>query len=145
MDEDGVVRSVEGDHAVVSLTDQGGCESCPSAGICHAEGNERRVNALNPVGARPGQRVRVTMHAQMYLKGTLLVYALPVIALIAGAISGQLLAGAYLPTVDPDLAAAGLGLGGMVAVFLGAKRWSRKVEKSERYLPVIEKILDDGG
>jgi len=145
MEEEGIVRQVDGDEALVALSDQGGCESCPSAGICHTAGNERQVRALNRPGARVGQRVKVAMHAQMYLKGTLVVYGLPMIVLVAGAILGQYLSKTYFPSTHPDLMAAGIGLSGMVLVFLGARSWSRKIERSGTVRPIIEEIVNDTG
>jgi len=142
LEEEGIVKAVEGDHAVVSICSQGVCQGCPSASICNSSGDERVITALNPVNAAPGQRVKVVMHAQMYLKGTLLVYALPMFVLIAGAVLGKYLADSYFPGLNPDILAAGLGLGGMAAVFMVVRRWSKAVEKSGDYLPVVERILD---
>lgn len=143
LEEEGIVKAVEGDHALVTICAQGVCQGCPSAGICNSAGDEREVKALNPVNAAPGQRVKVVMHAQMYLKGTLLVYALPMFVLIAGAVLGKYLADSYFPDLNPDVLAAGLGLGGMAAVFIVVKRWSRVVEESGDFLPVVERILTD--
>lgn len=145
MEEEGIVREIEGDEALVALVDQGGCESCPSAGICHTAGNERQVRALNGPGARVGQRVKVVMQGQMYLKGTMVVYGLPMAVLVAGAILGQTLAENFFPAIHPDLMAAGTGLSAMVLVFLGARAWSRKIERSGTVRPVIEEILNDAG
>ena len=143
LEEEGIIKTVEGDHAVVSVCAQSACQGCPSSSICNSAGDEREVKALNPVNAAPGQRVKVVMHARMYLKGTLLVYALPMFVLIAGAILGKFLADNYFPGSNPDILAAGMGLGGMAAVFLAVKRWSLAVDKSEDYLPVIERVLDE--
>ncbi len=142
LEEEGTIISISDGSAVVAVGTQGSCESCPSASVCHSDGDERRITAINPVNAQPGQKVKVVMHAQMYLKGTILVYAVPMIILIAGAIFGKYLADNFFPDSSPDLMAAGVGFTGMVLAFLGAKYWSKGVENKEEYQPVIEKILD---
>lgn len=143
LEEEGIIKAVEGDHALVSICAQGTCKGCPSSSICNSVGDEREVRALNPVNAAPGQRVKVVMHARMYLKGTLLVYGLPMFVLIAGAVLGKYLSDNYFPGSNPDIMAAVIGLGGMAAVFIAVRRWSMAVEKSGDYLPVVERILDD--
>ena len=141
LEEEGTVISTSDGTAVVAVSSKGSCESCPSASVCHSDGDERRITAVNPVNAQPGQRVKVVMHAQMYLMGTFVVYAVPMLTLIAGAILGKYLADNFFPEANQDSISAGLGLSGMVLAFLGAKYWSKGIEKKQEYQPVIEKIL----
>lgn len=141
LEEEGTIISVDGEQAVVAVVSHGGCESCPSASVCGGEGERRSVTAMNPVHARPGDRVKIVMHAKMYIKGTMIVYGVPAVLLIAGAMLGKTYADARMPGTDPDMVAAGAGFTLFIAAFIGAKLWSHRVEKSDKYIPVIEKIL----
>jgi sigma-E factor negative regulatory protein RseC len=141
LEETGVVVSVDGQEAQVRIIPSGACASCPSSAICGPAGDEKITTAINPVGARPGDNVRIVMHARMYLKGTFLVYGLPVLLLIAGGILGKEWAERYRPLWDADLVAAAVGFGLMVSAFIVVRHWGKKVEQSRDYLPVIEGLL----
>jgi len=141
LEEEGIVLELSDDQAVVAVTAGSACDKCPSASICHSDGDRKTITALNPHKAKPGDRVYVVMHSQMYLKGTIIVYGIPMVLFIAGAILGNYMAGTYFPGWNADLMAAACGTLLLVLSFGAAKIWSRKVEGNECYLPVIEKIL----
>ena len=141
LEEEGVVLEVTEDRAVVALTGSSACDKCPSATVCKGDGDQKRITAINPFKAKAGDRVRVVMHSQMYLKGTILVYGVPMVLFIAGSVVGKFMADRYFPTWNADLTAAGVGTLMLVLSFGAAKVWSKKVEGNETYLPVVEKIL----
>ena len=89
IEETGVVTKAEGITAKVLVQKRGSCESCAATGVCESSKGGMEIEALNPVQARVGQRVKVSIKPQVYLKGTMLIYGLPLIALLAGAILGK--------------------------------------------------------
>jgi sigma-E factor negative regulatory protein RseC len=141
MEEEGIVIGVEGVTAVVRVVRKGACEHC-TAGTCDMTEQGAEITALNPVGARVGQRVRVVMHSTQYLKGSMIVYGLPVLALMVGAVVGKIYGPRLFPGLEPDLAAAIAGFGLMALSLLGVKVWSTGAEKKTEYQPVIEQVLD---
>ncbi len=142
VEEIGVVRSVEGMVATVSVPKKSGCEGC-SLKVCKPEEQSMVIEALNPVKARVGQKVRIVMKPYTYLKGSIIVYGIPALALIAGAVVGKEIFSPYFKRFDPDIVSAVFGLGAFVVSFLLIKLWSAKVNKKVESKPLIEEILDE--
>jgi sigma-E factor negative regulatory protein RseC len=142
IEETGVVKKIEGITATVTVQKRGACEGCSATGVCETAADGMEIKALNTARAKVGQTVRVTIKPQTYVKGTMMIYGLPMAALIAGAIIGKNLGDAYLPDYDSDIVAALLGFTSLIATFLFVKNWSRKAETKADYQPVIEEILE---
>lgn len=86
--QEGIVLEVVGDMAKVKTSRHNDCENC---GAC--PGNSAMVlDALNPVGAKPGQRVAIEVQEINMLKAAFIVYILPLIAVFIGAVLGNLFA-----------------------------------------------------
>jgi sigma-E factor negative regulatory protein RseC len=105
-------------------------------------GNAPEAEVLNPIGARVGQKVRVSMRPDVYLKGVLLVYGLPVTALIFGAVAGKYYLPRFISAVDVEALSAAGGFAAFAASFLFAKYFSKRMEKNASYRPVIEEIIE---
>jgi len=106
IEETGVVTEVDGIMAKVAVHKRGACEGCAAQGSCESTPEGMEIEALNPVGAKVGQTVMVSMKAQTYLKGTMFVYGLPLAVFIAGAIAGKNIGDRYITSVSSDLVAA---------------------------------------
>ncbi len=143
MDEIGVVTKIEGRLATVTVSKKPGiCEQC-SMGTCHVSEASAEVEALNMVDAEVGQTVRVAMKPFSYLKGSLIVYGIPVLCLILGAILGkQFFSRTLMKGTDPDIVSAIFGFALFAVSFIIIKIWSKRAEKKIEYKPVIEEILD---
>jgi sigma-E factor negative regulatory protein RseC len=144
VEEIGFIKGVEGMMAVVSLPKKSACEGC-SLGVCKADEKYMEVRALNPLNARAGQKVRVVMKSYTYLKGSLIVYGIPALALIAGAVLGKEVFSPLLSESDPDIVSAITGFAAFMLSFVGIKVWSSRAEKKTEMRPVIEEILDETG
>lgn len=142
IEERGVVTGTEGITARVKVQKRGACEGCTATGVCETAEDGMEIKALNPRQARVGQQVRVSIKPQSYLKGSFVVYGIPMIALIAGAIIGKNIGEKYVSSIDSDLVAALLGFFLMAITFILARKWSRKAETMTEYQPVIDEILD---
>ncbi|MDA8089180.1 MAG: SoxR reducing system RseC family protein [Nitrospiraceae bacterium] len=142
MEEIGVVVKTIGRFAKVSVAKpQGVCENC-SMGTCQASKEGAEIDAINDIGAKEGQKVRVSLKAFSYMKGSLIVYGLPVVALILGAILGQQLALSSFKGHDPDSVSAIFAFGAFAISFLIIRIWSSKADKKLEYKPIIEEIID---
>ncbi|MEW6001731.1 MAG: SoxR reducing system RseC family protein [Nitrospirota bacterium] len=141
MEEIGVIKSIEGMTAMVSVPKKSVCEGC-TAGTCKPSEQSMEIEALNLIKAQVGQRVRVVMKPYTYLKGSLIVYGIPAVALVTGAVLGKEFFSSYFES-DPDIISAIFGFCAFAISFVAIKLWSRKVEKKVELKPVIEEILSE--
>ncbi len=141
MEEIGVVKSVEGALARVSVPKKSVCEGC-TAGTCKPDDQSMEIEAVNKANATPGQKVRVVVKTYSYIRGSIIVYGIPAIALVAGAVLGKEVFSSYLKKMDPDIASAVFGFGALVISFLGIKLWSIRAGRQTDSKPVIEEILE---
>jgi sigma-E factor negative regulatory protein RseC len=142
MEEIGVVSRIEGMNAYVSVVRKSACEHC-TAGTCDLSGDSVTIEAINEAGARVGQKVMVSMRALAYVKGSMLFYGIPALALILGAVMGREFLAPGFEGMNPDAVAAISAFLLMALSFVAVKIATMKVAKSVRYQPVIDKILDD--
>jgi sigma-E factor negative regulatory protein RseC len=134
------VRSVDGVMAVVDVPVKSACEGC-TAGICKPQDKFMEIEAFNQAGAAVGQRVRVAVSASSYMKNSMIVYGLPAVGLVLGAIFGKEVLSRFLPGTDPDILSATAGFTTLFISFIIVKVWTdRKAGKIESR-PVIEEIL----
>jgi sigma-E factor negative regulatory protein RseC len=141
MEEIGVVISTHGPIAKVAVQRKSVCDQC-TAGTCHLTEGGAELEALNTARAKEGQKVKVVLKPYSYLKGSLIVYGLPLLALIAGAVAGKELLADSFKGLDPDLVSAIFAFGAFALSFLVVFLWSRRAEKKTEFKPVIEEILE---
>jgi len=139
MDEIGVVKSLHDPFAIVVVEKKSACDQCSMG--CKVSDSGAEIEALNLAKASVGQTVKVRMRAYTYMKGSLLVYGVPALLLIIGAVVGREVLGKYIVSIDRDLLSA---IAGFTACFLGfvlVKIISSRMEKSVENKPVIEEIV----
>lgn len=142
MQEIGVVTKLDGEYAIVEVAKKSACDGCAVGSVCKDEGNEVvHIRALNTVLAKQGDRVVVSFDSITYIKGSLLVYALPVVLMVIGAIAGKQYLPAFLPTFDPEGLSA---IGGFLCLAFGlviVKLLSHYFQKKQTYIPAVVQIL----
>ncbi len=141
IEEEGIVAEVAGDIAKVAITKKSACENCSASGVCHP-GEQEYMEAANPLGAKKGQKVKVMLAPQVYLKASIILYGIPMAVFVAAAIAGKNLGLRYGTESSSDLWAFVAGMACMVVSFLFIRMYNKKVEKTEEYKPVIVEILD---
>ncbi|MBC8413360.1 MAG: SoxR reducing system RseC family protein [Nitrospira sp.] len=141
--EIGVVKKTEGIHAMVIVQKKSSCESCNSGGACSQSPEGVEMLALNTAKAVAGQTVKVTMRAHTYVKGTMLLYGIPMILFIAAAIIGQGMGEKYFPSFNPEIISAVSAFTVLFLSFVVIKLLMRNSEKKTEYQPVIEEIVKD--
>ena len=140
IEEIGIVTSTEGRTAHVNVPKKSTCEGC-TAGTCTTGEQSMEIIAFNKAGAETGQKVKVLIHSSAYMKGAIIIYGIPALALVAGAVFGKEFMPALFNGTDPDILSAIFGFGFMGLSFVGVKIWSNlKADKTESG-PVIEEIL----
>src|SRR5574337_3997 len=136
IEEEGIVAEVEGDIAKVALLKKSACESCAASGVCHP-GDTELMEASNPLGAKKGQKVKVVVAPQMYLKASIILYGVPTAAFVAAAILGKNLAMKFGREASSDLWAFIAGAVSLAISFFFIRLYNKKVEKTQKYKPVI--------
>ena len=146
IEEEGIVAEVQGNIAKVEILKKSACEQCAASGTCHP-GDQELMEADNPLGAVKGQKVKVVVAPQLYLKASIILYGIPMAAMVAGAILGKNAAIAYVGEANSGLWAFITGMTCLVISFYFIRLYNNKVEKTREYKPVIVEILsrpDDG-
>jgi len=90
--EEGVVLEIiDPTTALVKTEKSAACESCASKRSCQTIGgtNDMKVESVNTVGAKKGDRVVLGFKSSSLLKATFLLYVFPILCLLAGAVGGQ--------------------------------------------------------
>ena len=92
--EQGVVERTEGDFAWVRARKKSACSSCASRSHCSSlNGNTAMlVKTSNTLKAKKGETVSFQVNSGTLLKYTFIIYILPIIGLLAGALSAGRLA-----------------------------------------------------
>jgi sigma-E factor negative regulatory protein RseC len=141
MEEVGTIKSTDGLFAVVSVPRKSSCEGC-SLSICKPDEQVMEIEALNTAKADVGQKVRVVIKSSSYMKSAGIVYGIPALALVLGAMVGKELFSRYLPEFDPDIISAMFGFGGFILAFVVIRLWTDNASKRKESKPVIEEILE---
>jgi len=139
--EQGIVTKTDSGSAWVKTIKTGDCKGCTARGSCHSLGNsaEMEVEALNEAGARAGDRIVLLFETSSLLKATFLLYVLPILLLMIGAVVGQEIA----PHIDfnPSGLSAIIGFSFFIAAVLFIKARANKMALKKEYRPRIIKIL----
>ena len=101
------------------------------------------MEAANPLNARKGQKVKVILAPQVYLKAAIIIYGIPVTAFIAAAIIAKNLTVGSDGEQRSDLWAFVAGAVALVVSFFFIRRYNKKVEKTQEYKPTIVEILGE--
>lgn len=143
IEETGEVVEIEGDFAWIESersTTCGGCaarKGCGTSVIAKVLGSRRvRLRVLNRINASVGDPVVIGIPESGLLRGSLAVYAVPLLALFGGALAGNALGGLLFSSVS-ELAAIAGGIAGFGAGLAWLKRFSRRTRTDELYQPVV--------
>ncbi len=140
MEEEGIVIGYKGDKALVRTERSMACNHCASASICEAisGGKEMVIEAENPVKARKGERVVVSVEEERIVRVSLITYLIPTLAFIVGILLGR---EATFTGLNREIASA---LGGFLLLILSffiVRILGRRMEEERRIHPVIIKTI----
>lgn len=141
MHEEAVVRRVAGNMAVVESVQHDACAHCGAKGACDAMGGgkARQVAALNQAGAKVDDRVEIAISRRAVMGAGALVYMVPVVAVIVGAVVGQKMGPSW--GWDPTNAAVLLALGSLAVTWLIISRISRVLAGRRGFSVRIVRVL----
>ncbi len=138
--EEGIVIKITPNTAVIRATRKSACESCSQKHACAATENsqEMEFEADNSIQAKVGDKVTISLPTGKLLSASFLLYIFPIIMMIAGALTGDLLANAY--QMDRSIMSAGGGFLFFFIAFGIVKIKDMQAKKSGGFLPKIIRI-----
>lgn len=143
IEESGRVVRTAGESAWVQTERRSSCGSCSArkgcgtgalAGLFGARAHE--VEVRNPIGARPGEEVVLGISESLLVRGSVAVYLVPLLSLVAGAVLAEGLA-PQLGWAGSDAPAIFGGLAGLAAGFLWLRRRNQRWSGSPAHMAVI--------
>ena len=138
--EKGIIEKTDKGRAFVRVQKNSACAHCESRGMCQVD-NEREmvVEVDNSLGGGPGDQVEIMVPTGSFMKISLMVYMLPVLAFMFGAFMGDNLGGKL--SLNPSLAAILGGTGFMVICFYTLKRLDKVIGDKKKYIPRLTRII----
>jgi sigma-E factor negative regulatory protein RseC len=143
IEESGQVVAVQGEFAWIEserTTTCGSCavrKGCGTSAIAKVLGQRRvRLRVLNRINVRVGDNVVIGISESGLVRGSLAVYAVPLLGLFVGALAGQGLGKAMVAMNSVLFAIAG-AISGFIAALVWLKHFSRNTEKDAAYQPVV--------
>ncbi len=124
--EKGVVRSIEGNLAVIEVM-PASPESCESCGGCAEGPVGRTLETRNTMDLHPGQFVDLEIRGMDELGPATAVFLLPVAAIMMGAVIGNVVVAAYPDLGISQTLGGVLGALAFVAPAILAVRWYDRV------------------
>lgn len=137
-----IVVQVEGQYALVQANQGNGCGQCNGKGCGTGKLSQlfcskpRQFRVDNPIHARVGDEVIVSIRDGVVLRGIGLVYLLPLTFLVAGALLGSL--GAGQTELRDGYGAVGAFIG-LIGGFVLAK-WLAARQSSQQNQPYIARL-----
>ena len=108
MNGQGVVHSLAGDKAVVSIPTRPECGGCASSNHCgFSDTHSHEILALNGIGAQVGDAVTIETRAWQVIVSSLLIWILPITAMIIGYAVARSFSTGAIPIVMSFLFLAG--------------------------------------
>jgi|UniRef100_A0A7C6A9C4 sigma-E factor negative regulatory protein RseC len=136
MEENGKVIELTENGAKVCVTPSQVCGSCVQAKACATIGAKTKIIlANNPINAQVGDWVKIELKEKSRTTSILLVFGLPILALLFGIIVGEIVAGDKMATI--------FGGSGLIIALIVVKIVDNHLSQKANFLPtIIEKISD---
>ena len=143
IEENALVVACEGDRVWVEVQKQSACGKCASNKGCGGSvlenffGSRSKVlRVASDVNVNVGDEVVIGVNENAVLKGSFLVYALPLIMILAFAMIGETFAKHWL-SISGDTTSMLGALVGLVISVVGLRWYSHNASKKGDYLPII--------
>jgi len=142
MTDNGLVITTRKNFAEVEVACIEGCHDCTARSLCIGnKQNKGRLSVMNPLDAKPGDRVKIQIPEDRYSQALILLFGGLLLALLLG------MGGGYLSALVfslPSYLASFIGLAaGLIFGVLVLTRIFRRKNKEQLY-PVIVDIIKKG-
>jgi sigma-E factor negative regulatory protein RseC len=138
--ERGIVEKVESGWAWVKTKRSSACSSCGSRHHCLTTGGDQMVvKAQNSARAKKGDEVELYLSLKTKLKGTAIVYLIPVLGIFVGAFSANPLSTAF--GLNPSLGMAVFTLTGLVAAIFLMRYLANRMDSEQSLVPIVKRVV----
>lgn len=128
----GRVVELNDDKAVVIFKRSkscGDCKACPSFG-----NDEAKIEIRNTLGAKPGDKVELSLHTKGMASAMLIIYGIPLLALMAGV---------YFGCKINDLWGAVIGIAAAVITLVVIHLFEPAFKRSGKFEPKMTRVISD--
>jgi len=137
--EQGIVQKLKRRKAVVRIQQTAACAHCKSRNACEISEKEMLVEVANDLLAEVGDQVELSIPEGTVIKLAMLVYLLPIIALLIGAFTGNAMAEHLrMDSTFSSILGGGLCMG---IVYYILKKLDRTKKFRDEYLPSMTRIV----
>ena len=138
--ERGIVEREEAGWAWVKTKRSSACSSCGSRHHCLTQGSDQMVvRAQNTARAKKGDEVELYLSSKTKLKGTAIVYLIPVLGIFVGAFSADPLSTAI--GLNPSVGMALFTISGLVASVFLMRYLANRMDSTEALTPVVKRVV----
>ena len=138
--EEGVVTAVGPATAWVKTTRSSACKSCSARHSCSPQdNNETLVEVVNPIKAKVGDRILLTIESAALLKAAFLIYVFPILGMLVGAGLGQW--GGTALGLNPSWSAPILAALFFLVAFALMKSKGNRMARTDAYKPKIVRVI----
>lgn len=136
-------------YALVVTQRSSSCSGCSTKGcgtgvlseLFAARSQEMKV--LNPIDARAGEQVVLGLEEGALLRGSLAVYMVPLLTMIAGGVLGEVLAPLLSLPQGSEYLSLPAAFAGLAAGFFWVRRFGRRMMNDHRFMAVILRRADE--
>lgn len=143
LEETAQVVRIRGEEVWVETQRRSSCDSCAAEKGCGTAtlskvlGNRRNVvRVLSAIPLGVGDRVVIGIREQALVRGSLAVYAVPILLLLLGGLLGELGAQQFI-WENAELASVMLGISGLIAGLAWLRRFTRRIQNDPNFQPVV--------
>ncbi len=141
--ERGIVERVEPGWAWVKTKSSSACSSCGSRHHCLTQGSDQMVvKAQNSAHAKKGDEVELYLSSKTKLKGTAIVYLIPVLGVFVGAFSANPISAAI--GLNPSLGMALFTLIGLISSVFLMRYLAHRMESDQSLIPIVKRVVFSG-
>ncbi len=138
--EEGIIEKISHSNAVVRIQRSSACSHCESRDSCQViEGKIMLIEVANDLQAKVNDHVEISMPTGSLFKLSLLVYFIPILALVVGACAGAEWAQSF--NMQPTMASIICGAFAMGIAFCVLKWLDLHAQAMGKYQPRMTRIL----
>ncbi|CEN80365.1 SoxR reducing system RseC family protein [Paraclostridium sordellii] len=136
-----VIELVDGTTAKIKMQKHSACAAC---GKCASSADKKDiiVEVDNNIGAKVGDYVEVNMDSVNVIKAAVIVYIVPLIALLGGTIISYAILNFIDIGMNKEVLSGFIGIVLTVISYLLIKSKDRKFRESRNYIPIITKVIN---
>lgn len=134
MREYGTVLERDNDNVIIGIERSSACSRCGACELGSAH-SQMKLSLKNTINAKPGDIVELQLPASQFLRASIILYIIPLLALILGVVIGYGI-GTYLK-VNSEIIGAICGILLTLVAYLFIKKMEPKFKKDTKLNPKI--------